>query len=443
MNLKVRLAVMNFLEFAVWGAYLTCMGNYLGVAGLGDQISWFYAIQGIVSIFMPTIMGIVADKYIQPQRLLGLCHLVAGTAMLICWWMGVEAGFGQELPNKSAFIAMYTVSVAFFMPTIALANTTAFTILKEKGLDTVKDFPPIRVLGTVGFIATMWFVNCAVWDDGSFSFTLADNAHKFQYTYMQFFVSGLLSIVLCAYCFTLPECKIEKKSQAASLVETMGLNAFKLFKTRKMALFFIFSALLGMCLQVTNGFAGPFITSFKGSADAAVATSFAANNATLLTSISQISEALCILMIPFFLKRFGIKVVMLMSLFAWVFRFGFFGLGNPAMPGVLLFILSCIVYGVAFDFFNVSGGIFVDQECEPSIKASAQGLFMMMTNGLGATIGTLAAGEIVNHYCSWQDGYLLGEWPTCWFIFASFALVVGITFAFVFPKTKKVEEVNH
>ena len=443
MNLKVRLAVMNFLEFAVWGAYLTCMGNYLGVAGLGDQISWFYAIQGIVSIFMPTIMGIVADKYIQPQRLLGLCHLVAGTAMLICWWMGVEAGFGQELPNKSAFIAMYTVSVAFFMPTIALANTTAFTILKEKGLDTVKDFPPIRVLGTVGFIATMWFVNCAVWDDGSFSFTLADNAHKFQYTYMQFFVSGLLSIVLCAYCFTLPECKIEKKPQAASLVETMGLNAFKLFKTRKMALFFIFSALLGMCLQVTNGFAGPFITSFKGSADAAVATSFAANNATLLTSISQISEALCILMIPFFLKRFGIKVVMLMSLFAWVFRFGFFGLGNPAMPGVLLFILSCIVYGVAFDFFNVSGGIFVDQECEPSIKASAQGLFMMMTNGLGATIGTLAAGEIVNHYCSWQDGYLLGEWPTCWFIFASFALVVGITFAFVFPKTKKVEEVNH
>ena len=443
MNLKVRLAVMNFLEFAVWGAYLTCMGNYLGVAGLGDQISWFYAIQGIVSIFMPTIMGIVADKYIQPQRLLGLCHLVAGTAMLICWWMGVEAGFGQELPNKSAFIAMYTVSVAFFMPTIALANTTAFTILKEKGLDTVKDFPPIRVLGTVGFIATMWFVNCAVWDDGSFSFTLADNAHKFQYTYMQFFVSGLLSIVLCAYCFTLPECKIEKKQQAASLVETMGLNAFKLFKTRKMALFFIFSALLGMCLQVTNGFAGPFITSFKGSADAAVATSFAANNATLLTSISQISEALCILMIPFFLKRFGIKVVMLMSLVAWVFRFGFFGLGNPAMPGVLLFILSCIVYGVAFDFFNVSGGIFVDQECEPRIKASAQGLFMMMTNGLGATIGTLAAGEIVNHYCSWQDGYLLGEWPTCWFIFASFALVVGITFAFVFPKTKKVEEVNH
>ena len=434
MNLKTRLSVMNFLEFAVWGAYLTCMGNYLGAAGLGDKIAWFYAIQGIVSIFMPTLMGIVADKWIQPQRLLGLCHLAAGFFMLVCWWMGVEAGFGQELPNKGLFIAMYTLSVAFFMPTIALANTTAFATLKNNGYDTVKDFPPIRVLGTVGFIATMWFVNCAVWEDGAFSFTLAENAHKFQYTYMQFFVSGVLSVVLCAYCFTLPECKIEKKKERVSLVETLGLDAFKLFKTRKMALFFIFSALLGMCLQVTNGYAGPFITSFKG--DPTFADTFAANNATLLTSISQISEALCILMIPFFLKRFGIKIVMLMSMFAWVFRFGFFGIGNPAMPGVLLFVLSCIVYGVAFDFFNVSGGIFVDQECEPSVKASAQGLFMMMTNGIGATFGTLAAGEIVNKYCTWQDGFLLGDWQTCWFIFSGFSLVVGIAFALVFKPEK-------
>ena len=427
---------MNFLEFAVWGAYLTCMGNYLGVAGLGDNIAWFYAIQGIVSIFMPTLMGIIADKYIQPQRVLGLCHLVAGSFMLGCWWLGLQAGFGQELEAKSLFIALYTLSVAFYMPTIALANTTAFTILKKNGLDTVKDFPPIRVLGTVGFIITMWFVNCACWEDGAFSLTLAESAHKFQYTYMQFFVSGVLSLVLFVYCFTLPECKLEPK-KGVSLAESFGLSAFKLFKTRKMALFFIFSALLGMCLQVTNGYAGPFITSFKGSADAAIASSFAANNATLLTSISQMSEAFCILMIPFFLKRYGIKVVMLMSMFAWVFRFGFFGIGNPAMPGVIFFILSCVVYGVAFDFFNVSGGIFVDQECEPSVKASAQGLFMMMTNGVGATIGTLAAGEIVNYFCSWEGGFLMGDWTTCWFIFSTFALIVGVSFALVFhPESK-------
>ncbi len=440
--MKLRLSVMNFMEFAVWGAYLTCMGHYLGVAGLGDKISWFYAIQGLVSIFMPTLMGIVADKYIQPQRLLGFCHLLAGCFMLGCWWLGMQSGFGNELTDKTLFITLYTLSVAFFMPTIALANTVAFTILKNSGMDTVRDFPPIRVLGTVGFIITMWIVNCAYIDDSGFGLTLADNSYKFQYTYMQFFVSGFLSIALFAYCYTLPACKLEKKEGRVSLAESLGLNAFKLFKRRQMALFFVFSALLGMCLQVTNGFAGPFITSFKGQAE--FADSFAANNATLLTSISQISEALCILMIPFFLKRFGIKVVMLMSMFAWVFRFGFFGIGNPVMPGVIFFILSCIVYGVAFDFFNVSGGIFVDQECEASIKASAQGLFMMMTNGLGATIGTLAAGEVVNAYCSWETGFLEGDWKTCWFIFATFALVVGVSFALVFkPEKKPIGEIKH
>ena len=437
MNLKFRLSLMNFLQFAVWGAYLTCMGNYLGSAGLGPEISWFYAIQGIVSIFMPTIIGIIADRKVQPQRMLGICHLLAGAFMLCCWYMGYQAGTRNEITDKSAFIAVYTLSVAFYMPTLALSNTTAFRILTDKGMDTVKDFPPIRVLGTVGFIATMWFVNCAVWDGNSFSLTLGENANKFQYTYWQFFVSGLLSLVLFLYTFTLPQCKLVKKEHNESLAETFGLNAFKLFKTKKMALFFIFSALLGMSLQVTNGYATPFLTSFRGSEDPIIASSFAANNATLLTSISQISEALCILMIPFFLRRYGIKIVMLIAMFAWVLRFGLFGLGNPAMPGVLLFILSCIVYGVAFDFFNVSGAMFVDQECAPSVKASAQGLFMLMTNGLGATIGTLAAGEIVNHYCQWnENGFLMGDWQSCWFIFAAFALAVAITFALVFHPEK-------
>lgn len=424
-NLKFRLVVMNFLEFAVWGAYLTCMGNYLGRAGMGAEISWFYAIQGIVSIFMPTIMGIVADRFIQPQKLLGICHMVAGMAMIALFYMGMT----QAEPDKLAFIAMYTVSVAFYMPTLALSNTAAFTIMKNNGLDTVKDFPPIRVFGTVGFIATMWFVNCATLDNGFF-FTLAENAHKFQYTHYQFLVSGVLSVVLFAYCFSLPACPLVKK-ESASLVESMGLNAFKLFKTKKMAMFFIFSMLLGMSLQVTNGYATPFLTHFKS--DPTLADTFAANNATMLVSLSQVSEALCILLIPFFLKRYGIKVVMLIAMFAWVFRFGFFGMGNPAMPGVLLFVLSCIVYGVAFDFFNVSGAMFVDRECDPNIKASAQGLFMLMTNGLGATIGTLAAGKIIDVYCQWNDqGFLVGDWATAWYIFAGFALVVAVSFMVLF-----------
>lgn len=436
-NLKLRLIVMNFLEFAVWGAYLTCMGNYLGRAGMGDVIAWFYAIQGIVSIFMPTLMGIVADKYIQPQRLLGICHLIAGMAMVALAYMGMH----NAMPDRTAFIAIYTLSVAFYMPTLALSNTVAFTILKGNGMDTEKDFPPIRVFGTIGFIATMWFVNCAVLDNGKFGFTLGDSDFKFQYTYMQFMVSGLLSFVLFLYCLTLPECKLVKKEEQ-SLAEKLGLTAFKLFKTKKMALFFIFSAMLGMSLQVTNGFATPYLTHFKS--DPAMADTFGANNATMLVSLSQIAEALCILLIPFFLKRYGIKIVMLIAMFAWVLRFFFFGAGNPAFPGVILIVLSCLVYGVAFDFFNVSGGIFVDKECEPDIKASAQGLFMLMTNGLGATIGTLAAGAIVNSLCHWnEDGFLVGNtassWSTAWYIFAAFALVVAVSFMFLF-KYKHVRE---
>ncbi len=425
---------MNFLEFAVWGAYLTCMGNYLGVAGLGAEISWFYAIQGIVSIFMPTLLGIVGDKYVQPQRLLGLCHLIAGIFMLILWQMGDMAGFGAEIEHKGLFIAMYSVSVAFYMPTLALSNTTAFTVLKAHGYDTVKGFPPIRVFGTIGFILTMWFVNCATWDNGHFFFTIAQNAHKFQYTHLQFLVSGVLSLVLCAYCFTLPQCKLDK-STSVTFMERLGLKAFTLFRERKMALFFIFAMLLGMSLQVTNSYAGPYLTSFQGSADPAIAMSFGANNATLLTSVSQVCEAVCILLIPFFMKRVGIKGVMLMSMFAWVLRFGLFGVGGPQMPAVLLILLSCIVYGVAFDFFNVSSCIYVDSTCEAPIRASAQGLFMLMSNGLGATIGMLLAGMVINHYCTWCDGFLVGNWQACWMIFAGYALVVGVTFAVLYRDT--------
>lgn len=433
MNLKVRLALMNFLEFAVWGSYLTSMGQYLGRAGMGAEISWFYAIQGIVSIFMPTIMGVIADRLIQPQRLLGLCHLIAGCFMVSLFLLGNAS----PNPDKTLFISLYTLSVAFYMPTLALSNTAAFAILKSGGLDTVKDFPPIRVFGTVGFIATMWFVNCAFLDGGNFGLTLSENAGKFQYTHLQFLVSGILGFVLFLYCFTLPECKLAPKAQT-SLVETLGLNAFSMFRTKRMALFFLFSALLGMSLQVTNGYATPFITSFKGIPE--MADSFAANNATLLVSISQIAEALCILLIPFFMRRYGIKTVMMIAMLAWVLRFGFFGLGNAVFPGVVLFILSCLVYGVAFDFFNVSGGLFVDQECDASVRASAQGMFMLMTNGLGATVGTLLAGKVINHYCQWVDtpkgSFLLGDWQTCWFIFAAYALVVAVLFGLVF-RTKK------
>lgn len=416
MGLKFRLVIMNFLQFAVWGAYLTCIGNFLGRIGLGEYIAWFYIAQGVVSIFMPSIMGTIADKYIQPQCLLGIAHLLSSGFMLLTAVMGMQ-GVGVSI---WVIFLPYCVSVAFYMPTIALANTVAFSALERYGFDKIKDFPPIRVFGTVGFIAAMWFVN----------FVKIGLAETAQFTYMQLIISAVLGIVLGLYCFTLPECIIasNKKNSQKTLIQRLGLDAFVLFKQKKMAIFFLFSMLLGVSLQITNGFATPYINHF-----AAVGKSWFAQNPTFLISVSQICEALCLLLIPFFLKRFGIKKVMLIAMFGWVLRFGFFGIGSTESAlGIVFLFLSCVVYGVAFDFFNVSGALFVEQEASKPMQANAQGLFMLMTNGIGASVGTWIAGMIVNRYCSWSDQFLLGNWNMVWFIFASYALVVAVLFAALF-----------
>ena len=419
-NIKTRLIVMNFLEFAIWGAYLTSMGSYLFGVGLAENIGWFYAVQGIVSLFMPALIGIVADRFIPAQKVLSLCHLIAGVFMGAAGFYAMGAGTNVDF---STLFSLYTLSVAFFMPTIGLSNSVAYTALNKANLDTVKAFPPIRVWGTIGFICSMLFVDFA----------------GFQATYEQFYVSAALGLCLSAYALTLTDCPVDKSAgKSNSIVDILGLRAFTLFKDKKMAIFFMFSMCLGVSLQITNGFANPFITSFKGIAE--YADTFGANHANALISLSQVSETLCILLIPFCLKRFGIKKVMLIAMFAWVLRFGLFGLGNPG-SGVWMFILSMIVYGVAFDFFNISGSLYVDKVTDTSIRSSAQGLFMIMTNGIGATIGTLSAQAIVNHYVYSQTEPLaqISGWNTSWLIFAGYALVVAVLFAVIFkePKTDK------
>ena len=374
MGIKLRLVIMNFLQYAIWGAYLTSMGSYLVGVGLATHIGIFYAMQGIVSLFMPAVIGIVADRWIPAQRLLGFCHLLAALFMAAAGGYAMTSGNGVQF---GLLFTLYALSVAFYMPTIALSNSVAYCVLEGAGLDTVKAFPPIRVWGTVGFICSM----------------LLCDAAGFQTTYMQFLQCAVLGLVLGFYALTLPACPVSRDGDRKSLVEALGLRAFTLFKQKRMALFFIFSMLLGISLQITNGFANPFITSFRDIPE--YASTFGANHANALISLSQVSETLCILLIPFFLKRFGIKNVMLMAMLAWVLRFGLFGLGNPG-GGVWMFILSMIVYGVAFDFFNISGSLFVNKETDVTIRSSAQGLFMIMTNGIGATIGTLGAQAVVN-----------------------------------------------
>ena len=438
-HIKLRLIVMNILQWAIWGAYLTSMGNYLVQVGLGPKIGLFYAMQGIVSIFMPALMGIVADKWLGATKTLALCQFIAGAAMLGAglYAASVESGAiaagmkVAEMFSFPLFMSLYTISVAFYMPTIALSNSAAYGILEQNGYDTVKDFPPIRVFGTVGFIASMWIMNFCKTSAGT----------SFQFTYHQFIISGVIGLVLVLYCFTLP--KIRKaETQGQSLMDALGLSAFKLFRDRQMAIFFIFSMLLGVALQITNGYATPFISHFQGLPE--FAESWGAKNATAIYSISQIAETLGILLIPFAMKKFGIKNVMLIAMLAWVLRFGLFGLGDTG-SGVWMLILSCIVYGVAFDFFNISGSLYVHERTSGSVQNSAQGLFMLMTNGIGATVGTLSAQAIVNHFTYSEtvmvNGeemvFTMGDWSTCWYIFAGYALVVAILFFILFKAPAK------
>ncbi len=412
MGIKLRLIIMNFLQYAIWGSYLTSMGTLLVNIDMADKIGLFYAMQGIVSLFMPAIIGIIADRWVPAQKLLGVCHMFAAAFLA-----GAAYYITAATPeiNFAVLFGLYSLSMAFYMPTIALSNSVAYSVLESNNLDTVKAFPPIRVWGTVGFICAMLFCDFA----------------GFQKAYMQFYQSAVLGIALALYAFTLPSCPTSTSSEKRTLVEALGLRAFTLFKQKKMAIFFIFSMLLGVSLQITNGFANPFISSFSHIPD--FADTFAAQHANALISLSQVSETLCILLIPFCLKRFGIKNVMLMSMFAWVLRFGLFGVGNPG-GGVWMFILSMIVYGVAFDFFNVSGSLFVNKETDTSIRSSAQGLFMIMTNGIGATIGTLGAQLVVNHFVYSQADPVAqtAGWSTTWLIFAGYALVVALLFAIIF-----------
>ena len=413
-----KLILMLFLEFAVWGAYLTSLGRYLGNIGLGSQIKWFFAMQGIVSIFMPTLMGIVADRKMEAQKVLSMCHGFAGLFMagagLYCMTAGANVQFAP-------LFILYSLSVAFFMPTIALVNSVSYNAMAKEGMDPVKEFPPIRVFGTVGFICSMLLTNF-----------LKIGGTAMQDSYTQLISSGILSLILCGYALTMPACPIDRTKKGGSLAEAFGLKAFSLFKDPQFAIFFIFSMLLGASLQITNGYANTFLGSFA--ADPSLADTFAVKNSNALISISQASETLCILLIPFCMKKFGIKKVMLISMFAWVLRFALFGLGNPAWPGVLLFVLSCIVYGMAFDFFNISGSLYVEQNAAEDIRSSAQGLFMMMTNGFGATIGTLAAGAVVDACDVFNTP---ANWPQAWYIFAGYAFVVGILFMILFKDPQK------
>ena len=418
MSIKNRLITMNFFQFFVWGAWLITIANFwFGTKQWeGTQFGLVFGTMGIASLFMPTLTGILADRWINAEKLYGILHILyAGVLFYL-----------PEVQTPTNFIYVMLLAMCFYMPTIALSNSISYTALKNSDdADVVKDFPPIRVWGTVGFIAAMWLTN------------LTDN----KATAYQFYIAGIAAILLGLYSFTLPKCKPQHiKAEKSSFIESLGLEAFKLFGTYKMALFFIFSMFLGGALQLTNAYGDVFLDEFKSVPE--YADSFVVKYSTIIMSISQISETLFILAIPFFLKRFGIKQVMLISMLAWVLRFGLFAYGNPT-DGLWMIILSCIVYGMAFDFFNISGSLFVETTTDSKIRASAQGLFMMMTNGFGAILGSYTSGWAIEQFFT-NNG--VRDWHSIWLAFATYALIIAIAFAILFKhkhNPKDVANVTH
>lgn len=403
MSIKTRLIFMSFLQFFVWGAWLITIGNYwFGTKQWsGAQFGAIFSTLGISSIIMPAVTGIIADKFINAEKLYGALHILSGLALF----------FLPSINDATTFYWTIFAAMLFYMPTIALSNSVAYTILKNNNYDVVKVFPPIRVWGTIGFIVAMWTTN------------LSGN----KSTGNMFYIAAVSAIILGVYSFMLPKCPPQNLiDRNASFAEKFGLNAFKLFGTYKMALFFIFSMFLGAALQLTNMYGDVFLSEFAR--NPLYADSVMVKYSTLIMSISQISETLFILAIPFFLKRFGIKNVMLISMLAWVLRFGLFSFGNPS-EGLWMIILSCIVYGMAFDFFNISGSLFVETTTDSSIRSSAQGLFMMMTNGFGAFFGGLASGIVIDKFFT-HDG--IRDWHHIWLSFSGYALVIAILFAVLF-----------
>jgi NHS family xanthosine MFS transporter len=403
MNLKYRLTIMNFLQFFIWGSWLLTIGAYWFQTKQwsGTEFGAIFSTMGIASLFMPAIAGIIADRWVNAEKLYGVFHILGAVTLF----------FVPMVNNPSLMFWVMLVNMMFYMPTISLAITVAYSAMKKEGLDIIQDYPPIRVWGTIGFIVALWVVSLS----------------KLEITSGQFYVASISSLLLGIYAFTLPKCPPLSKGRKKSFVEAMGLNAFALFKNYKMALFFVFALLLGASLQLTNAYGDTFLHDFANIP--AFKDLLAVKYPAIIMSISQISETLFILTIPFFLKRFGIKNVMLMSMFAWILRFGLFAYGNPA-DGLWMIILSCIIYGMAFDFFNISGSLFVESQSDPSMRARAQGLFMMMTNGFGAFLGSRISGIIIDKYYTQPDGSF--NWKGIWLAFTVYSLIVAVLFAIFF-----------
>ncbi|GKX62036.1 nucleoside permease [Pragia fontium] len=410
MGIKSRLKIMSFLQYFIWGSWLVTLGSYMmnTLHFNGSSVGMVYSTKGLAAVLMPSLVGIIADKWMSANRVYTLCHFLCAGALF----------YSATVNDPNLMFWVMLVNAMAFMPTIALSNTISYSCLEKEGLDTVVNFPPIRVFGTLGFIVAMWAISLM----------------RLELSNIQLYIASGASLLLALYSLTLPAIPTAGKKRNQGWVSSLGLDAFVLFKKPRMAVFFLFAMLLGAVLQITNTFGSPFLHDFALNPE--FKDSFVVQYPSILLSVSQMAEVLFILAIPFFLKRFGIKTVMLLSMVAWTLRFGLFAYGDPSASGFVLLMLSMIVYGCAFDFFNISGSVFVEQEVSSDIRASAQGLFMTMVNGVGAYVGAILSGRVVDYFS--VDG--IKDWHTIWLVFAAYALILAVIFHFTFQYQHRPEK---
>jgi nucleoside transporter len=394
-NIRIKLSAMMFLEFFIWGAWYVTMGTYLDkiLHADGVQVGAAYSAMAIATIISPFFTGMIADRYFAAQKVLGVLHLI-GAALLYLL---------TTIDNPSSFYWLLLLYSLMYAPTLALANSVAFRQMADPG----KEFASIRVFGTIGWIATGWLL------DKVFKISTHELAFTFRMAAVASLLLGLLS-------FFLPDTPPKSKGTTATFSQILGSDSFVLFRDRSFIVFFIASILICIPLSFYYSFTNLYLT------EAGM------KNVTSSMTFGQFSEALFILLIPFFFRRLGVKWMIAFGMIAWSIRFLFFGYGD-AGPGLWMLYAGILLHGVCFDFFFVTGQIYTDSKAGVKIQSQAQGMITMATYGIGMWIGTLLSGYVKDHYTI-ND---VVQWKQIWMVPAIIAAVVLILFVLFFKDNRR------
>ncbi|MBV6646933.1 MAG: nucleoside permease [Cyclobacteriaceae bacterium] len=403
-NISIRLSVMMFLQFFIWGGWFVTLGTFLGnnLNAVDSQIGMAYSTQSWGAIIAPFIIGLIADRFFNAERILGVIHLLGAVLM---YMMANAVSFESFYPFLLGYMIIY-------MPTLALVNSVAF----RQMADPSKDFSKIRVWGTIGWIVAGLVISFVFSWDAAESIASGMLKHTFL---MVAIASALLGI----FSFTLPATPPVENQGPVTLRDILGLDALGLLKDRNFLVFFISSVLICIPLafyyQQTNIFL----------------SEIGVSNPTGKMTIGQMSEVLFMLLLPLFLKKYGIKKTLLVGMLAWALRYVLFAIGNPDSL-VILLLLGIALHGICYDFFFVSGQIYTDSKAGEKYKSAAQGLITLATYGVGMLIGFWVAGQVAEAYVT-EDGH---TWPMVWLIPAVFSAGVFLIFALAFKNEKVTYE---